>query len=168
MGLFNKKVPEGYNGPWAGECEHEDECECDLVLPTKPGIRTLMDNVKAYLEDKPQYEKLVRDLIPEFSKEKKDGGRFRKPKDEKETLRFLAMKLIEETMEVVAEIDTENGKHSRKKIVEEIADARDVLTRIAQCFEIDEDTINTMRIDKGKAKGKFTKLCVWDMTTRGL
>ncbi len=131
--------------------------------------RTLLDRIARYLFNKPEHEKLVRDLIPKFSEEKKDGGVFRHPSGGLEVRQFLGLKLLEEAMEAIAEVDPPlNELPNRLKITEELGDLIDVIEAVANAAQIPMSDIHKRRALKAQHKGGFDDMWIWDMRTRGL
>ena len=98
------------------------------------------------------YNKLVRDLIP-YQLVAKGKAVLWKDAKEEEILRYLAMKLREETTELI------NAKNN-KEIIEEMADVREVLDTIAKQFGIKEDEVIACQNMKRSKKGGFTKFFI--------
>jgi len=168
-------VKHGRSAAWVMSREMTEEQAIiwlEVELHKLAGPKSLLQNITEFLKDKPTDEKMVRDKIPAFSAAKNDGGVFRHPKHLHERYQFICMKLLEETMEVVSELDLAKQKTRMPvvkvaKVIEEIGDLLDVVDMISKSFGIDPKTIEDQRILKRERKGGFDEEFIWDMKTRG-
>jgi predicted house-cleaning noncanonical NTP pyrophosphatase (MazG superfamily) len=96
-----------------------------------------------------QYNKLVRDRIPEIIEKDQKKAKTRVLNDE-EFINFLKEKLIEEAKELLL------AKSIEEKI-EELADIQEVLEFIIKVEKLDQFEINKMKMIKNYKKGSFDK-----------
>src|ERR1035441_7713396 len=99
-------------------------------------------------------EKLVRDNIIDFSKEKRDGRKFRYA-DADEYTTFLMMKLHEEVGEVEAEFSAGRKAANRGRVFGELADLLEVIDAIAQHKGGNMQDVWDAKKLKAEAKGGF-------------
>lgn len=93
--------------------------------------------------------KLVRDKIPDFSKEKDDDREFAVVKD-KHLIKCLRLKLLEEAEEVLEASDREN-------LIEELADVFEVLKELMIREDISREDVRVIQCIKVFNKGGFKK-----------
>ena len=89
------------------------------------------------------YNKPIRDKIPEIIKESGKNCNVKKL-DDSEFLVQLEKKLVEELTE-----------YQESKNVEELADMLEVIYRISQLKGITSDTLDSIKNEKAKKRGKF-------------
>lgn len=93
--------------------------------------------------------KLVRDKIPSVIKTNKKF-KFRKIKSDKEFCKFLKLKLLEESQEVVrAESDND--------LIEEIVDIMEIVDELIKFLRLDTKEIKELREKKRQTRGGFSK-----------
>jgi len=97
------------------------------------------------IKKKKQYNKLIRDRIPEVLDAAGKEYKLRKLKD-KEFLDYLNKKLTEEYNEYL-----ESGQ------VEELADIIEVICAIAEHKKVSVKELEKIRLDKSKKRGTFEK-----------
>lgn len=107
-------------------------------------------------------EKLVRDIPGQ--RIRAEGGNVRVASAHEMTS-LLARKLVEEANEVVQAVvlwdaEQEPGKH-RPQIVEELADAAEVIATLRRMFYISEEELEHAMQMKRADKGTFTHRLVW-------
>jgi len=97
-----------------------------------------------------QYDKLIRDKIPEIIK--KDGERaITRILDDEEFKEELTKKLVEESSEVV-----EAGTN-KSELTKEIGDVLEVIESIIRTFKLDQDEIDKMKKERREKRGSFDK-----------
>ena len=96
-----------------------------------------------------EYPKLVRDKIPEIIEANGDDVEFR-ALGEKEFLKYLKKKIIEEAKEV-AETDTD------EQLVEEMADIKEVLDALSSLKGFTAEQIHHVQSAKRVKRGGFEK-----------
>jgi predicted house-cleaning noncanonical NTP pyrophosphatase (MazG superfamily) len=93
------------------------------------------------------YNKLVRDRIPEIIK---NAGKTSNTRilNQKEYLIELKKKLIEESKEVA-------NATSRKELINELADVKELYEAIVRAHDIDENEVHLRCIEKNEKNGSF-------------
>ena len=94
-----------------------------------------------------QYNKLVRDKIPEIIEQSGSKCKVR-ILNENEIKLELRKKLVEEANEVLVE---------KEDLINELADMLEIVEGIAQAEKIDMQTIKEKQIEKHNKRGGFTK-----------
>jgi len=97
-----------------------------------------------------KYNKLVRDKIPEYIR-KKSGIPIIHIADNKEYWQKLKEKLLEEFKEF-----------SESETIEEFSDIMEVIDAIADYKKFSKNTIEKIRKNKAKERGKFKKRIILD------
>lgn len=105
------------------------------------------------MKDSKEYQKLVRDRIPEIIS--KDGG---KPVTRHliglELMHSLRAKLVEEAQELAA---IEREPRVRSRIIEELVDVKEVYDTLLRVYHLSPQEIARAQDKKRKARGGFAK-----------
>lgn len=115
------------------------------------------DVEKDNFTNKKEFNKLVRDKIPEIIKEKGGDPEF-EILDDVSYLKLLNNKLIEECNEVIT-AETKDDK------TEELADLLEVIMAISKFMDVDFDTIDRVRQEKKAKRGGFDSKILLKATT---
>ena len=109
------------------------------------------EHYETSLEKENDYPKLVRDDIPAVV-EKLTGQKvkFREMTDDKEYLKFMLRKVLEEAQELASAEDKEH-------IVEEAADLVELIEAILKFSEVDAETFKKVKDEKASKRGGFKK-----------
>lgn len=99
-------------------------------------------------------EKLVRDNIPRICKEEGRDEEFRKASPS-EYNEFLIAKLIEETAEVVEEMN--KSSRNRDALIEELADLSQVMDAVLNYYSVPDRRFKAIKTAKFRDKGGFYK-----------
>lgn len=100
--------------------------------------------------------KLIRDKLPERYNLSKKQCKI------EEYPFFLGLKLIEESKEVVAELKPSNEPINRVRLIEELADVREVYETLIKMYDIDIEEIKDIQNAKRILKGGFKEGYILD------
>ena len=136
-------------------CLDGDDVACDVIKHEQ--ATNFMIGSELMINDRKEFNKLVRDKIPEIIREKGGNPEF-EILDDADYLKLLNNKLLEECNEVIT-AETKEDK------TEELADLLEVIMAMSKFMDIDFDTVDRVRQEKKTKRGGFDSRIFLKATT---
>lgn len=103
-----------------------------------------------------QYDKLVRDLIPEYCESQGTSVKTRVARDTAEFVGYLKKKLVEEAEEA--------ARAEGDELKKELADLMEVFLTLQKEVALSSEELKRFRADKNKRRGAFSKRIILEST----